>query len=154
MIETKLFLLALAVLLVVGSVNHWRRARRAAGSRVWPRTTATIERSEIVKDRVGSQNMRVYVPHVEYTFEVNGRRFRGATITDGADGWYTGNPAHARARLAQYPVGVRVPVYYDPRRPQDSCLERAEGSLAMGYAIPAILLAGGTLVGGLVLASW
>lgn len=147
MIETKIILLAISLLLIVGSATHWRRARRADGSLGWPTTTGIVQRSEIVENRVGSQGMRVYVPHIEYRYDVNGRSFHGSTLTEGADRWYTGDPAPATARIERFSVGASVTVYYDPRRPEDSCLERAKGSIGIAYTIPLLLLIGGLGLG-------
>jgi len=87
-------------------------------ARRWPVVTGTVQSSRIekVRSRFGS----IYKLHIEYTYPVAGityssdqRRF------DDDDYAYKS----ATSRLARYPVGAQVPVFYDPRDPSSSVLE-------------------------------
>lgn len=155
MIESKIFLLMIAALLLAGSVEQWRRVRRAVGSRTWPSTQATIVVSGIAKDRVGTQHMRIYLPHVEYDYAVNNQTYRGKTFAEGIDKlvWFTGNPERARAWADRYPEGATVTIYYDPQCPKHACLERSRGNFILAYGIPLACLAGGLAIGFMIVMS-
>ena len=50
-----------------------------------------------------------------YEYQVNGRTYRSSTFCFGG---------HAEMATAAYLVGTRVPVYYDPKRPEVAVLRR------------------------------
>lgn len=99
--------------------------------------------------------MRIFLPRIEYVYEVDGETYHGKTITEGTDQltWFTGNPEKARTRSGQYPEGAAVTVYYDPHRPANACLERSRGNFILAYCIPAICLAGGLAIGYMIVMS-
>ena len=96
---------------------YWLLAR-AEASIGWPTAEGTIKRSDVAPYRgKGGKN---YVPEVRYDYQVAGTAHRGWRIT-----WDT--PASkqieaAQALLKAFPVGQRVKVYYDPRKPALSLL--------------------------------
>jgi hypothetical protein len=92
----------------------------------------------------------VYVPHVEYTFRVRGREYRGDEVAFGHERLYTSSPDRARRKCAEYPVGAGVAVYFDPSDPSVSCLERGEGTPVLGYAACAAMTAVATGLMGVV----
>lgn len=71
------------------------------------------------RDRVVDFEIRNFAA-VGYAFEVNGQRQTGSRISIGHD---VGNYQVAE-KLARYPVGKAVTVYYDPAKPNDNVLER------------------------------
>lgn len=116
-----LFLAAIPGLFAYSIVSRWREARRAS---TWPEARARITRSTVVAEhrRRTREALQVFNrPAVEYEFRVGPRTFHGRRIGLGDT---PRNGARIAALLARYPVGADVPVFYDPRNPQDALLER------------------------------
>jgi hypothetical protein len=157
----KLVFLAVSAGLVREACRWWKRVSLSARSRGWPRVEGTIERSElflkISRARVGragrwSPNSGYYLPLVHFAYEVRGRRYTGDVITFGKEPIYSSFPARAREKCREYPEGSTVHVYFDPASPATACLERGEGSLALGYALAVgIALLGVLALSGVVL---
>lgn len=69
---------------------------------------------------------------VRFEFESEGKKYRGERVSLGED---PGN-YEVDERLARYPVGKEVTVYYDPARPASAVLERdAPRGLFIGAAV-------------------
>ena len=64
-------------------------------------------------------------PDVDYTYEVNGRDYRGGLVSVGPDPGASlfGDSINER-RARRYREGSEVEVYYNPLRPADAVLER------------------------------
>jgi len=135
-----IFLLAAAGFGLYGAWKMARQTRQAAASRAWPMAEGCIERSEVVQERVGhgSSSALVYVPRIEYVYEVAGRAHRARRITF-ANELYTSWPDRARKKCDRYFEGAKVPVHYDPADPDTACLERFEGSPALGWLLTGAL---------------
>ena len=94
---------------------------RSQQARSWPVAEGRITSSR-VHDFVGSRGGRQYSPKIEYLYSPDGlRHYRGTRITFGDYASSTRNDAESI--LSRYPVGSRVPVFYDPRCPRVSVLE-------------------------------
>lgn len=103
-------------------------------SNSWPHTMGTVESSELVwsTDAEGLWNSR---ESVVYRYSVQGSKHRGTKIGFGV--------VHTKDEAAalQYPRGSKVAVYYDPDKPDRSCLERGGGGLAdLGAAVFCLLV--------------
>ena len=137
-----LFFMAFPVSLA--GVILWKgiQVRHAAA---WPST-----RGRIVKSTLRAQHHRQQadvtkvsnVADVEYEFTLGDRVFRGTRIG-------IGEVAGGRleATLNHYSVGATVPVYYDPKNPENALLER-DPPVPVGwlYAIAAAIFLGGLAV--------
>ncbi|OAI42107.1 hypothetical protein AYO41_01105 [Verrucomicrobia bacterium SCGC AG-212-E04] len=92
----------------------------------WPETTGKITQSRVLN--VGDEGYRLTDSHffVRYNYSVGGREFTGTNYrlhSDATQGiWYAGRLA------SRFPVGLSVPIYYDPRRPESSVLLRGWSS--------------------------
>jgi hypothetical protein len=122
--------------LILWKVSELRHAA------TWPSTRARIIKSELRADhhRHGGDVTAVKnVPDIEYQFTLGDRVITGKRIGVGEI------PDNVEATLEHYRVGTTVPVYYDPKNPQDALLERdAPLPIAGLYAI-----AGGVFLVGL-----
>jgi Protein of unknown function (DUF3592) len=126
----------LALLLIV-LFFALRRTQALAGG--WPTAKGVIVVSRLKEaitatDR-GARTRRGHIPDVEYTYDVNGRPYRGAQIklrmvTMGAK---AGDSA-----LARYPKGAIVEVHYNPKNPADAALER--DTLGTYVVLPAAII--------------
>ncbi len=88
-------------------------ARRSA---TWPGTPGVVTKSDVSR---GDQS---YAAAVAYAYTVDGVPYRGADIGSGIELAST-TEDHARRRVARYPVGTPVAVYYDPAAPATAVLE-------------------------------
>ena len=111
-----LFLLAVPFLLVAAIVIKLREVRRAAK---WPKGSARILSAELVDTSHNGRNVKL--PRVDYEFSVRFDKFRGQRISIGE---IMPGSVQAETALTRYPVGASVPVFYDPKDPNTSVLER------------------------------
>ena len=121
--------------LILWKVNELRHAA------TWPSTRAKITRSEMRAEHhrhAGEVTQVRNLPHVEYEFALGGRVIKGTRIGVGEI------PDDPQATLDHYRVGTTVPVYYDPKNPENALLERDAPLPIVGlYAIAAgVFLAG------------
>lgn len=121
-----LLIVALLVLLdvpIILTVMMYIGRRRIKAAENWKMTFGEIVESgaRVVRQK---RNSATYVPHVVYTYEVSGQDYRSNRVHFGFE-----PPASIRswveAVAAPYPVGKRVNVYYDPKNPAESVLEKA-----------------------------
>ena len=136
-----MLLAPLALILIAAIVKSWqvREARswpQAAGKVVT--SVAEVREVKVSDDeredgyRTESRNFA----NVTYEYTVAGRKLRGSRISIGED---LGNFEVAE-KLAKYPAGSIVTVYYNPRHPEQAVLERdlpkgLWGCLGIGTAI-------------------
>ena len=116
-----LFALAFPGLIAFGIISKMREVRRAAA---WTQGSARIVKSEVVSEErelSGGGTHIVTLPAIEYEFSIGFTRFTGKRISIGEI--MPGTPQVQEA-VARYRVGTSVPVYYDPKNPADSALER------------------------------
>ena len=103
-----------------------------------------ILRSEVARERsrVAGSGHTIFVPDVAYAYSLFGVRYEGNTVAFG--GYiYTSSPDRAERKCQEYPVGKEVVVFYDPRDPATSSLERTPGSPLPGYLAAVLLGAAG-----------
>jgi hypothetical protein len=119
--EITISLMIMAIPILVAGVILWKtmQVRHAAS---WPSTRARIIKSApraLHRRGVGEVTQIVSVADIEYEFSLGDRVIRGTRIGIGeiADG-------SVEETLNRYPVGATVPVYYDPKNPQETLLER------------------------------
>src|SRR5690349_8282277 len=122
-----LFIVGMFVgLIAVAIVVKLREVRRASR---WPSTEGKVVVSRVgtLKKEPGDigynssdTNVTNY-PHVEYTYVAGGKTQRASQIEIGE---YRSD-FDLEEKLAKYPVGARVTVYYNPDKPSEACLERA-----------------------------
>ncbi len=106
------------------------KVRKVRASRSWSQTTGTIAKSSVREDFTqGSQDTQdswTFTPEICYEFEVEGRTMRGDRIGFDRKGYQ--KRLDAQTVAGRYPVGSRIPVFFDPAKPTDSVLERSSGS--------------------------
>jgi hypothetical protein len=87
----------------------------------WERVDGEIVSSRVMDewDTTGDR----FVPHVEYTYRVDGETFTGGQIDLRGDVFY-GNEDAAALQLVDYPAGTAVTVYVNPADPARSVLTR------------------------------
>jgi hypothetical protein len=108
---------------VIGLILYARAASNAA--RAWPSVPGKIQSSRIHYQ--SSRSKSSPSPWVEYVYEVNGVTHKSMTISPGLA---VSDQSFAEAMVSRYPSGAEVTVNYNPRNPQNACLEKAP--LALG----------------------
>ena len=114
------FVLGLAMLW--GGVSAWR-LYRGYQARSWPKAVAIIEASGV--SRIPSLQASAWMPKVQYLYQVDGTWHRGDRIA--FESQLKTNPSAAERTRAEFVVGHRIAVYYDPRAPARSVLQATIG---------------------------
>jgi len=109
------------VFLLVGTllIAIWFYLRKKAASTAqWPSAKGRMVAADIVRTR-DSDDVEQQEFRVAYDFSVSGVTWRGARVS------LTGSGAgSAKAKLARYPAGAEVDVFYNPKDPASAVLER------------------------------
>ncbi len=116
----------------VGWIRHLHLGSQAGRSNAWPLAPGVVTASEVVrKVETSADNdlQVVYYAQPSYSYEVEHEVLTGRRIRVGAEPRFT-DRCKAEAALLGYPVGARVLVRYDPRKPSECALEGARPSLA------------------------
>jgi hypothetical protein len=136
-------------LIIVALVVKLWEVRKASR---WPSTTGRVVVSTVQshKRQPGESGYNFgdteisNEPHVEYEYQVNGRKYRGERITIGEKtaGF------ELEGILARYPVGASVTVYYNPDYPEFALLERdlPMGMMVKGFGCLMLLFIGVPLI--------
>jgi hypothetical protein len=98
----------------------YRRIRISASQR-WRQVDGTIVRCGVELDPGPDSNG--YMALVSYEYAVNGVAYTGSRV--GFSEQFYVRRKNAEAVAARYPVGSRLPVYFDPAKPDDAVLERS-----------------------------
>ena len=128
------FALAFPGIIAVAAAVKLGEAKRAAS---WTKASGRITRSELATEK--RHDREVQVPRIEYEYKVGfhtlvGKRVNFAELIAGPQ---------AREALARYPVGVSVPVYYNPANPSEAVIERGIPAFVHSvWGIVAVLTAG------------
>jgi Protein of unknown function (DUF3592) len=104
----------------IANALHQYRAER------FPTTTGRVTGSYVQEDwRENKDKTKppyaFYRPMIDYQYQVGGKVYRGNRYRcqrSNSDS----DPAPAHRLVAEFPVGREVPVYYDPRQPDDALL--------------------------------
>ncbi|WP_171016367.1 DUF3592 domain-containing protein [Pseudomonas sp. F(2018)] len=112
------YVLVFGVVMYVGI----QQALEMGDSREWPTTEGVITESHITRTTEQRSSMRYeYEVRVRYSYSVDGVSYSGdrLRIRRNRYSWET----NAQRELAEYPVGQRVRVYYNPKEPERSLLK-------------------------------
>lgn len=112
----------------------WRNKRQAEASQSWFPAAGVVKSASLKKHyRKGGVD---YEPKVEYTYTIMGTPYEGKRLSFGV---MRTNQKKAWEKLALYPQGGKIVVYYNPDKPTDSVLEREASGM------------GGMIAGGILM---
>ena len=115
--------------LTLGAIAAWfvfRDRRRNRAARAWPGIAGRIVESRVeAKTLPGDRPTIRFAPRIAYEYAVSDRTYRSERIAFGEVFWSLA-PQGAAAKVARYPAGAEVTVYYNPRRPEEAVLERGK----------------------------
>ena len=109
----------------------------------WPEVEGTVTSSSVTTSQSDNDSDPTYYPSVSYGYQVGGQAMESSRF--GVGGAMSSSQSGAAAIAAEYPVGKKVRVYYDPANPSYGVLRRGSnmslvGTIAAGGAI---VIAGG-----------
>lgn len=115
--------------LVFGGVIYVgiQQALEMGDSREWPTTGGVITAAYITGSHKTSTekgwhgNRYQYAVRVQYAYEVDGVSYSGNRLRIRPNKY--SSEKSAQRELAEYPLGQRVPVYYNPSEPERSLLK-------------------------------
>ncbi len=113
--------------------------RACRESRNWPCVEGRITESTVQVTR--RHHSTSYSPQVAYTYSVMGQAYFSTAVTIGATRTFS-SYAKVQARLAKYPLGQTVSVYYDPQQPAQATLEPGATGGAWGTVLMGIITGG------------
>ncbi len=126
---------------------HELRGKLFANSRSWAVTTGSITQSELVQP---SRRSRRWIHEkITYRYVVNSRVYSGQRVTFWSLHAAPGAYHSAQNRVARYPVGRIVPVFYLPENPAYCVLEPNEKEYlsVVLYSCLMLMLFGGFAAG-------
>ncbi len=101
-----------------------RAALATSRSKRWPVVRGTIVRSGIAPRQRPRRGTWLFLePEITYRYEVKGRTYEASAVRP--TGEMAGDAAQAQRLVRRYPVGIGVPVFYDPQNPNRAALEPA-----------------------------
>lgn len=131
-IEASALVVAAPVALLAAAGGWWLRRNsqpndraQASDVRSWPHTMGTVISSTVQVSRTGDR--RRDNPLVLYTYQVAGEAFQGSRVcaqNGSRRSRRTGDDRSASSTVERYSAGSSVVVFYDPRNPANSALER------------------------------
>jgi Protein of unknown function (DUF3592) len=130
---------------LVGAYFNVRHERKV--SALWPTVTGTITTSDVIEQIHTEEtdkeirDVTEYLPNIRYKYQVGGRDYFSSRRKWGADTIY-GMREWAAERLVSYPVGAKVPVYYDPADPATAVLEPKSGRGTLVFLFGAAMFGG------------
>lgn len=137
--EVVLFGLVL-LLMILGIVQ---KAKASKAAKTWQNTSGTVKRSELSishdTDSDGTSST-TYAANVVYNYQVNELSYKNDALSFGK---VSAGRRKAEKKLAQYPVGSRLTVYYDPKDPAKAVLEPVAASFGTYLVIGIILIISG-----------
>jgi hypothetical protein len=119
-----------------------------ARSKRWPTVCGTIHDSSIrtITGHGDVTDLDFYHPYIYYHYEINGKEYINLDIVHSL----VSDEGKARQLVTEYKVGMKVSVFYNPKKPKESTLNTSYNKDKIGgYWIIVILLAIGALCFGL-----
>lgn len=112
---------ALGLLALCAGIWNMRHPQKAFQ---WTQTTGRIVSSEtesFTDSDSGQRTRTLYRPVIEFSYTVEGQEYRGSSGSSAVT--LSAGQKWADAEVARYPVGMEVPVFYDPQNPTKSGLK-------------------------------
>lgn len=146
MIDTDFIMIILGLLFSGSGVYAvgiiWIKQDKVKRSQRWPSVQGEVVESEVRKEsRIMANHTPLTTFHarIRYRYVVGGSAYESDTICLGGE-LNTSMMGRAEERCFQYPVGALVTVYYDPRDPRSSCLEKKGELTWFVYGIGLVFL--------------
>jgi hypothetical protein len=127
------------IFMIIGLVLlfiYFRNLVKVRASQAWPTIQGIVIQSWVRKSSSTDDDGSVsysYYPEVHYQYQVMGTEYQGNQIAFGPK--VGGNRSRAEKKIAKYPVGSSLTVYYQPDNPDIAVLERSLSNLLLVMGI-------------------
>jgi hypothetical protein len=130
-IGNSLFALVFSVIGLSMLIGVLLGIRKSKSVQQWPSTTGRITESTTLGSFQQSGKGRIWIeePKLSYTYVVDGKEYTGHDI--GIAETDTASKQAAEDKIAPYPMGKDVTVFYNPKSPDDSVLEKQLDTAAL-----------------------
>jgi len=118
-----------AIFLVAGvAVVHWgwSNLQKTAEVKTWPTVSGVVVETSITSSVPGNQqgrNIKVYTPHVRYSYKVSGIPFSANNISVGGENVFDSKDSVEAMLSDKYPIDGVVTVHYNPINKFEAYLE-------------------------------
>jgi hypothetical protein len=132
-----------ALAVALGARGFWLRSR-ARATLGWRPVEGTVTWSSIdSRDRRGRHGAQWvdYRPDIKYAYQLSGRDYLGSRVYFGAHEWKAKDSSFADELVGRYPVNSTIRVFVDPKRPDESVLERGREGIGRRYLMGSAFLA-------------
>jgi hypothetical protein len=140
--QTAFIALGLFCFVIAAWLFNYQRKQRAMAqaSKQWPSTDGTITASYISTRTTDVEtNSETCVANVSYSYCAGGKDYHANRVVWGGN--IEGGLRKVQAFLAANPVGGRVPVYYDPQKPESAILLRDRtGNIILNLILSIVIL--------------
>jgi hypothetical protein len=130
------FIITGVVLLFV----YFRNFRKVRASQAWSAVGGTVVESWVRREESADSEGGVsysYYPEIRYQYKVMGNEYQGDKIYFG--GKTGGLRSMAERKIAKYPTGANVMIYYQPDNPTNAVLERSVSWVLLVFGIIFVL---------------
>lgn len=146
MIFLSIFLIPTLLFLILGIILLVVNGKKKATSQTvlnWPSVPGRIISATLAPQPTPNPGQPYFEPQVAYTYIVNNQPFTGNRISFVRQ---VLDYQSCISTLQKYPVGVVIPVFYNPQLPQDSVLElpqvkQKKSAVALAFGIISLILA-------------
>ncbi|MHA2227298.1 MAG: DUF3592 domain-containing protein [Candidatus Hodarchaeales archaeon] len=118
------FFLIISLYIINKTFKHLKTIKDQSSSRSWSTTEGTITSWSIKEGKLDEDyDTIVYVPVIEYSYFVLDKQYRSEHIRLFKQPSYFSELEAKKMIDTRYPVGKKVPVYYNPKKPDQTVLE-------------------------------
>ena len=109
---------------------HRRQKRKAEASASWLEILGTVKESEVqqgtsvlMSNDEDGEGTPVFTPEISYTYQVAGLEYTSNRLSFGGKKSFS-KRENAEKVTSLYPIGLKLPVYYDPKNPKEAVVDR------------------------------
>lgn len=119
---------------------YFRNLTKVRASQAWSAVGGTVVESWVRREESADGEGGVsysYYPEIRYQYKVMGNEYQGDKITFG--GKTGGLRSMAERKIAKYPTGANVTIYYQSDNPTNAVLERSVSWVLLVFGIIFVL---------------
>ncbi len=139
--------LAFGLMGLIMCVVSWTLINKGKSRKNWPSVPGKITSSKaprIITLDLGARDIERFIPHVRFSYIVEGTTYHGE-LDVAYDSWQFRSKAERLVR--HYPAGMNVTIYYDPKDPKNSVLQRSSARNIVGMIVGILMLVLGITTG-------
>jgi hypothetical protein len=136
--------LGVLICIIIGVVFlliYFRQLTKVRASQGWSEVEGTVLESWVRREESDDDEGGVsysYYPEIRYQYKVMGNEYQGEKIAFG--GKTGGLRSWANRKVAKYPTGSNVTIFYQPDNPTNAVLERRVSMVLLVFGIIFVLI--------------